>query len=466
MKIKQLLRISFFAIVLIFITNTMLNAQNSDNIDLLFQDKIDTLPINYRNSYYSECWGLTLFDEDYAVISSTLGTHIYQITDAVNSQEVAFIPSPVNGYNANWRDFHDYNGFLYIVNDGPSGVLQIVDLRRLPNEVTVVYESDEFFANAHNIFIDTTTAKLYVCGGKTADNQAIDLAIYDISNPPKPSFLNSYTNYGYIHDCFVRNDTAYLESPNNQTLYIVNFKDTESPQTLGSLSNYPSAGYTHAGWLSSNGQYYVLSDENYSSTIKLLDVSQPDDIKVITQFSSGVSDSSMVHNPIILGNFVFVSYYNDGLQVFDISDPQNVTKVGFYDTYLNEQKGDYRGAWGVYPFKDGKVVVSDRQTGLYVFDAANLMNEMVSTNTFDQPIVTVYPNPVNKKLLISNENAMFDSCEIFSIDGQLLMHQTINENLKTITINTTSLNAGLHYLILQKNNQIIFSKKILKKKYY
>lgn len=441
---------------------SIINAQTNVNIELLYQDKIDTLPINYRDSYYSECWGFTLLDEEYAVISSTLGTHIYDITDAKNSYQAAFIANPVNGFNSNWRDFHDYNGFLYIVNDGVPGVLQIVDLRRLPIEVSVVYESDEFFEAAHNIYIDTTSAKLYVCGGTTANGQAFDLGIYDISNPQKPEFLNSYTEFGYIHDCFVRNDTAYLASPNKQALIVANFEDVYSPKTLGNLTNYPTAGYTHAGWLSQNGQHFVLSDETYGSNLKLLDVAELDDIKVLSQFSSGVSDSSMVHNPIIIDHLVFVSYYNDGLQVFDISDPQNVEKVGFYDTYPNERKGGYRGAWGVYPFKSGKVVVSDRQTGLYVLDASSLVNNFVSVDDIADSTIAIYPNPVKDQLFVATNNIKFDAYKIYSVDGKMIAEQKVNQNFNNTFINTTNLKTGLYYLLLQKEEQVIFSKKLIK----
>jgi len=464
MKKNTFNRNFIFCCLFTLAVSTLLNAQTSSNINLLYQDKIDTLPINYRDSYYSECWGFTSFNNDYAVISSTLGTHIYDITDAENSYQAAFIPSPVNGYSANWRDFHDHDGFLYIVNDGPKGVLQIVDLRRLPNMAEIVYESDELFTNAHNIFIDTATAKLYVCGGNTLDNQAINLGIYSLERPQKPELLNTYADFGYIHDCFVRNDTAYLESPDEKALYVVDFSDINNPETLGSLTNYPTAGsgYTHAGWLSDNGQYYVLSDESYSATIKLLNVEELDDIKVVSQFSSGVSDSSMVHNPIIVNNLVFVSYYNDGLQVFDISDPTDVTKVGFYDTYPNAQKGDYRGAWGVYPFKNGKVVVSDRQTGLYVFDASNLMGDFVSSPSLEEPLIRVYPNPVKNSLVISNDQIDFDSYKIYSVDGKLLIQNNAELSKTNTVINIGNLNSGLYYLVLSNNNHIISSKKVLK----
>jgi len=57
------------------------------------------------------------------------------------------------------------------------------------------------------------------------------------------------------------------------------------------------------------------------------------------------------------------------LQIFDISNPEEVTRVGQYDTYLGANDASYKGAWGVYPhFESEKILVSDMQTGLYLFD--------------------------------------------------------------------------------------------------
>ena len=56
----------------------------------------------------------------------------------------------------------------------------------------------------------------------------------------------------------------------------------------------------------------------------------------------------MAHNPIIKGDLVYVSYYMDGLWIYDISDPNNTTVAGYYDLYVGA--GDTiagGGAWGV-----------------------------------------------------------------------------------------------------------------------
>ena len=77
-----------------------------------------------------------------------------------------------------------------------------------------------------------------------------------------------------------------------------------------------------------------------------------------------------VHNIFVKGNYLYMSYYIFGLQIIDISDPANLVLGGFYDTY--RQTGDlytYDGAWGTFPFFDSeKIIISDRQSGLYAVD--------------------------------------------------------------------------------------------------
>jgi hypothetical protein len=53
--------------------------------------------------------------------------------------------------------------------------------------------------------------------------------------------------------------------------------------------------------------------------------------------------------------------------VLDISNPLSPQIAGQYDTYPQNNSGNYNGAWGVYPFlPSGNTIISDMSTGLYV----------------------------------------------------------------------------------------------------
>ena len=205
---------------------------------------------------------------------------------------------------------------MYIVCDEDSqltlSTLQIVDLSYLPDSAPVVYNSNALFRNSHNIFIDSTNARLYACGVRPSFNP---LEIYDLTDPVNPVLIETYNRGG--HDVYVRNDTAYLND-GYQGFFAVDFETPGNPISLGNITSYTDSGYNHSGWLSEDGNVYALADENFGLSIKLLDVSDLSNMSVLSTISSGVDPLSIPHNLIIKGAILYASYYNDGLYLFNI----------------------------------------------------------------------------------------------------------------------------------------------------
>ena len=150
------------------------NAQQVANLLYNWQDTSLVGSWAYNNTY-NECWGMEINDLEIAIIGSTAGTHFFDVTDPINSQEIGFVAGAYTGGGVIHRDYHNMDEYLYIVCDeGSSSTLQIVDLSGLPSTINTLYDSNVLFSKAHNIFIDTTTSKLYAC----ASNSAMD--IYDL----------------------------------------------------------------------------------------------------------------------------------------------------------------------------------------------------------------------------------------------------------------------------------------------
>ena len=74
----------------------------------------------------------------------------------------------------------------------------------------------------------------------------------------------------------------------------------------------------------------------------------------------------IAHNVIIRNNIAFVSYYHDGLQIFDLSDPSSPQKIGHYDTYIGNPAVSYAGVGESTPRNGDKILVSDRAYGLFL----------------------------------------------------------------------------------------------------
>ena len=181
----------------------------SYNIKILDQWYIEGLPFtNDGESVFNEVWGLEIENDKYAIIGSTMGTHVLRINDN-KLEEIDFVAGKYAGNQAIHRDFHDYNGYLYSVCDENASSLQIMDLSYLPDSVHLVYDSDSLIVRAHNIFIDTANAKLYGCAVTTSSGFHA-LSVYDLNNPVSPKLIYNYDEVGHVHDAYVYNDTAFL----------------------------------------------------------------------------------------------------------------------------------------------------------------------------------------------------------------------------------------------------------------
>jgi hypothetical protein len=68
----------------------------------------------------------------------------------------------------------------------------------------------------------------------------------------------------------------------------------------------------------------------------------------------------MAHNVHVLGNYVYVSHYESGIRVLDITTPKCMTEVAFFDTPGNSD-------WGAFPYtKDSLVFGSSMDGRLFI----------------------------------------------------------------------------------------------------
>ena len=358
MKKAQLLVFSF---LFIFSKNY---AQDSLNITKLAQWDI----VGHE---FNDVWGyVDGSGDEYAIIGSTTTVNFLKI-NANNSLTLVNQFTP--GANSVWRDFKTYQNFCYAVADvGSEGLLQY-DLNNLPTSVSLEAQNTTQFQRAHNIFIDQTTGRLYVVGSNTQPN---GLIIYDVTaNPPTHLASVNLPGGGYVHDIYVNNNTAYCSHGNNG-YYIWDVSTASSPSLLGSFTS--ETGYNHSSWVDPSANYaYYAREVPTNLPMTVVDISDVTDISVVSNFKFPLLAPTHVdnvpHNPYLLGNYLYTSYYEDGVQVFDVSDPANVTTYAYYDTYpSNTSYNGYAGCWGVYPYlPSGKILASDGDNGLFVLEMTN-----------------------------------------------------------------------------------------------
>src|SRR5690606_35734639 len=128
----------------------------------------------------NDIWGYT--DEsgnEYALVGTTGGTSIVDVTDPANPVEVKWIP----GMNSIWRDLKVYNDYAYVTTEASEGLL-IIDLTPLPASTTLPTThyfgpSGDQWQSAHNLW--QADGYVYIFGANR-DNGGI--IILDVATDP------------------------------------------------------------------------------------------------------------------------------------------------------------------------------------------------------------------------------------------------------------------------------------------
>ena len=398
----------------IFLSANWLVGQDQKNVVLLDNWNDTTLEKGLEEAVFNDVWGFAFEDKNYCVIGSNAGTHFFEVTKD-ELKLVDFEPGKFQNPFVEHRDFAVYQNYLYGVSDEGTASLQIFDFSYLPDSVSKVYDSDEFFQICHTIYIDTAKAKLYACGPNN-----VGMQILDISEPTNPILEYVYAGVGYVHDCYVRNDTAFLNCAFDG-LRIYDFSGAE-PIELGILDFYPAQGYNHSGWLSPNGDKYVFIDETKGTKVKLCTWESLATISITETFGTKDFDEYIPHNVFLLDHLAIISYYNEGLRIFDISKSP-IKEIGAYDTFLKDTKYRLNGAWGVYVFpEDNQILIADRQTGLYLFEfpIQQLDNDQQGTLFSTAPFIDNYGYIIPRDYL-DQQGLTFS---IFASDGKIMYEQS------------------------------------------
>ena len=411
------------------------------------------------NIKYNGIWGwVDSLGNEYAIVGAASGTYFINVTNPAAPVQCDWVQGRRN--NCVWREIKTYQHYCYMVSDDPSpNSFQIVDMSYLPDSVHVVYDSNVLFERCHTIFIEGD--KLY--GGYVRGGSIVNasMAVFSLANPTSPVLLRTLNQdysipSGAVHDMYVSHDTIFA-SRGYDGLFIYQLLPNNHFSYVNSLITYIDQGYNHASALTNDAQYLVMTDEvPVGLDVKIVNVSNLNNLSVSSNFHT--HPDATAHNPFILGNLLYMAYYMDGLQVFDISNPSNPIRVGYFDTYWQNTPGlypspGYAGAWGAYPYlPSGNILVSDMQNGLFVLDPSALSG--ISSPTKKQ-LFSIQPNPVLKgnKITISLNNSVENaSMTISDMTGRIIERNVLTGNKKII--DTSIFSAGIYCLTILNNGQL------------
>lgn len=243
------------------------------------------------------------------------------------------------------------------------------------------------FNDVHTLFLERNF--LYLAAHNVG---IVTVKVFDVSNPALPVFVRDVvtTNTTRVHQMTVRSkgdqvvlytsgwgDSSSANSPGQTDLWDVTTIGTQPAQWLGRIF---SGFNSHSSWPTEDGNTLIVCREATGGDVRLYDISNPGalvsntpPIAVITPAGMGLP-SDIPHNPVVVGNHLFLSWYQNGLQIFDITNPARPVRVGFFDTFPGTSTSSFQGNWGVYPrLGFHKVLLSDIQGGFYVVDASAVL---------------------------------------------------------------------------------------------
>ncbi len=311
---------------------------------------------------------------------------------------------------------------------GNGGGVHIVDLSNPSNPQllgTVNSSNGNGHNSIHEMLVYQQNGATYLIENFNGFSNKI-IKVINVTNPASPVFVRDInpTEINWVHAMHIRGNRMFTSGWGNSSnrgrteIYDITNVGTQAPSLLGFIEDsnpsVTNGNSMHSAWTSENGNFLYSAREISNSNgpspgdIRVYDISNaavPLLVNRVTMTDLGIN-AVTPHNPVVMGNKLYVSWYQAGLQVFDITQPSVVNRIGQYDTFqpvfappaeneltVNDEPWDimcgrdnlqntlpttFNGAWAVFPFLgENKVLIGDLASGLLIVDvsAANSPNK-------------------------------------------------------------------------------------------
>ena len=350
---------------------------------------------------------------------SCRGVFIFDITDP-DAPVLAswYNPSP----NQQFLEAIILNGKGYFGSGTTNGEgVHIVDLSN-PYQPTLLGKVNSTSGNGfnfiHEMMVHEQNGGTYLITNSNSTSNKI-IKFINVTNPANPVWIRDL-NPGepqWVHAMHIRGNRMFTSGWGNSQnrarteIWDISNIATTAPTLLGTITD-PNPSITagnnmHSSWTSEDGNYLYSARETSGSNgpnagdLRVYNITNPAEPLLVNRLTMADLGLNAVtpHNPVVKGDRLYVSWYQAGLQVFDISKPDEPKRIGQYDTYPQAFVSDqappanydpwdtmcgsdpfgnplpttYNGAWAVFPFlDDDRVLIGDLASGLIVVDVTGL----------------------------------------------------------------------------------------------
>jgi choice-of-anchor B domain-containing protein len=338
----------------------------------------------------NDCWGyVSPSGREYALVGLNNRVGFVEITNPA----APVLLGTIAHTSSTWGDIKVYGHYAYAVCETAGTGIQVFDLANIDSGTVTLVRTLASPGRTHNLALNTASGYLYTCGSRDGTGTTMCFSLADPSFPVQVGPASMTTNY--MHDA---NVVSYTSGPlagkellfgfsESRGVDIYDVTNKNAPSLIKRVT-YPSMGYCHQGWLSTDRKYLYVDDEadetNGQPTTRSLifNVEDPANAFFVGTFTSGLP--AIDHNQYTSDGFTFQANYQSGLRIFDLAgNPEAPVQVGAFDTFLGSNGASFNGAWSTYPyFPSGTVIVSDINSGLFVLNATEALTRAVNATSF------------------------------------------------------------------------------------
>ena len=297
---------------------------------------------------------------------------------------------------------------------GNGGGVHIVDLTNpsSPTLLGTVSTANNAFSSIHEMVVYEQNGATYLIENFNGFSSKI-IKVINVTNPASPVFVRDInpTEAIWVHAMHIRGNRMFTSGWGNSAnrgrteIYDISNLGTQAPTLLGFIedtSSTTAGNNMHSSWSSEDGDYLYSCREtaNGLGDLRTYNISNPAQPLLVNR--QGMQELGLnavtPHNPVVLGNKLYVAWYQAGVQVFDLTNPAQPKRVGQYDTFQpqfapvdspetltdepfdlvcggnnlqNALPNNYNGNWAVFPLLgENKVLAGDFTNGLLILDAS------------------------------------------------------------------------------------------------
>lgn len=211
------------------------------------------------------------------------------------------------------------------------------------------------------------------------------IVAFEVTHPAAPTFFTSIIRQNVstgasIQDIRVQDARLYAAWRVGFAVYdlaafpslVPNYYAPPQPP-IRAVMRYAGAATTTAAPTPS-GDYVLTTDDVSSGRVRVWDVRVPTAVAQVSAF--GGSSATIARHVAVHGNLAWVAHQQDGLRVFDLTNPAAPVSLGWFDTGGAAASNQRRGGWDVVP--DGSTAwFTDTADGIH---AVNLEDTLAVTS--------------------------------------------------------------------------------------